>query len=52
MTGTESSPASLFRLYVDCGRYAEAVNLLTEYIETLSAVVSCGSAFPAWQLDF
>ncbi|KAK4406816.1 Nuclear pore complex protein [Sesamum angolense] len=38
MAGNESNPASLFRLYVDYGRYAEAVNLLTEYMETLASV--------------
>ncbi|KAG8364004.1 hypothetical protein BUALT_Bualt19G0081200 [Buddleja alternifolia] len=38
MTGSESNPASLFRLYVDYGRYAEAVNLLIEYTETLASV--------------
>ncbi|KAF7127679.1 hypothetical protein RHSIM_Rhsim11G0112000 [Rhododendron simsii] len=34
MTGDEVNPASLFRLYVDYGRYAEATNLLLEYIES------------------
>ncbi|KAI3448399.1 hypothetical protein Pfo_005064 [Paulownia fortunei] len=38
MTGNESNPASLFRLYVDYGRYAEAINLLIEYMETLASV--------------
>ncbi|KAK4476783.1 hypothetical protein RD792_015943 [Penstemon davidsonii] len=38
MTGNGSSPASLFRLYVDYGRYAEATNLLVEYVESLASV--------------
>ncbi|XP_073287556.1 nuclear pore complex protein NUP160 isoform X2 [Primulina huaijiensis] len=38
MTGRESSPASLFCLYVDYGRYVEAINLLIEYVEALAAV--------------
>uniref|UniRef100_A0A5B7BIU5 Uncharacterized protein n=1 Tax=Davidia involucrata TaxID=16924 RepID=A0A5B7BIU5_DAVIN len=37
MTGDESNPASLFRLYVDYGRYAEATNLLLEYIESFAS---------------
>lgn len=41
MSGRESNPASLFRLYIDYGRYAEATNLLVEYMEALGAVVSC-----------
>ncbi|KAL8109546.1 nuclear pore complex protein NUP160 isoform X2 [Apium graveolens] len=38
MAGNESSPASLLRLYVDYGRYAEATNLLLEYIESLASL--------------
>ncbi|CAI9101446.1 OLC1v1038776C1 [Oldenlandia corymbosa var. corymbosa] len=38
MSGSESNPASLFRLYVDHGRYVEATNLLLEYIESFSAL--------------
>ncbi|XP_073150700.1 nuclear pore complex protein NUP160 isoform X2 [Henckelia pumila] len=38
MTGRESSPASLFCLFVDYGRYVEAINLLIEYVEALAAV--------------
>ncbi|KAK6121287.1 hypothetical protein DH2020_044990 [Rehmannia glutinosa] len=38
MTGNESNPASLFRLYVDYGRYAEAINMLIEHMETLASV--------------
>ncbi|KAA8545345.1 hypothetical protein F0562_020129 [Nyssa sinensis] len=37
MTGDESNSASLFRLYVDYGRYVEATNLLLEYIESFSS---------------
>ncbi|KAM7250291.1 hypothetical protein ACFE04_022174 [Oxalis oulophora] len=40
MTGQESSPASLFQLYVDYGRYTEATNLLLEYIESHAAVLA------------
>lgn len=39
MTGQESDAATLFRLYVDYGRYTEATNLLLEYIETFSSLV-------------
>ncbi|KAG6727322.1 hypothetical protein I3842_02G124200 [Carya illinoinensis] len=38
MTGKESNPASLFRLYVDYGRYTEATNLLLDYIESFASV--------------
>ncbi|XP_059648344.1 nuclear pore complex protein NUP160 isoform X2 [Cornus florida] len=38
MTGEESDPASLFRLYVEYARYAEATNLLVEYIEAFALV--------------
>ncbi|GMY33051.1 nuclear pore complex protein NUP160 isoform X1 [Fagus crenata] len=37
MTGQESNPASLFRLYVDYGRYAEATNLLLDCIESFAS---------------
>ncbi|XP_043712861.1 nuclear pore complex protein NUP160 isoform X2 [Telopea speciosissima] len=36
MTGQEADPASLFRLYVDYARYAEATNLVLEFIESLA----------------
>lgn len=39
MSGAESSPASLFQLYVDYGRYPEATNLLLHYIESLASLV-------------
>ncbi|KAM7478594.1 hypothetical protein LguiA_026807 [Lonicera macranthoides] len=38
MAGSESNPAALLRLYVDYGRYAEATNLLLEYIESFASV--------------
>ncbi|KAM0939366.1 hypothetical protein DsansV1_C21g0169861 [Dioscorea sansibarensis] len=38
MTGQESDPASLFRLYVDYGRLAEATNLLLEYLDSLATL--------------
>ncbi|CAA0833564.1 SUPPRESSOR OF AUXIN RESISTANCE1 [Striga hermonthica] len=38
MCGNESNPASLFRLYVDYGRYTEAINLLIEHTESLASV--------------
>ncbi|KAI4300319.1 hypothetical protein L6164_033710 [Bauhinia variegata] len=34
MAGQESDPASLFQLYVNCGRYTEATYLLLEFIES------------------
>jgi hypothetical protein len=40
MTGRESNPASLFQLYVNCGRYAEATYLLLEYIESFASMVN------------
>lgn len=46
MTGQESNPSSLFRLYVDYGRYTEATNLLLEYIESFASVVSCNEFHP------
>ena len=39
MTGQESNPALLFRLYVDYGRFTEATNLLLEYIESYASMV-------------
>ncbi|KAL6560651.1 hypothetical protein OROGR_004210 [Orobanche gracilis] len=39
MSGDESNPASLFRLYVDYGRYTEAINLWIEHMETLASIV-------------
>lgn len=39
MTGQESNPATLFRLYVDYGRYPEATELLVEYVEAYASVV-------------
>lgn len=38
MTGQESDPATLFRLYVDYGRHAEATNLLLEYLESFASL--------------
>ncbi|EXC04051.1 hypothetical protein L484_011031 [Morus notabilis] len=38
MTGQESNPALLFRLYVDSGRYTEATNLLLEYLESYASM--------------
>ncbi|CAI0427991.1 unnamed protein product [Linum tenue] len=38
MTGQESNAAALLRLYVDCGRHMEAVNLLVEYIDSFATV--------------
>ncbi|XP_020089864.1 nuclear pore complex protein NUP160 isoform X3 [Ananas comosus] len=38
MTGRESDPATLFRLYVDYGRHAEATNLLLEYLESFASL--------------
>lgn len=40
MTGQESDAATLFRLYVDYGRHAEATNLLLEYLESFASLVS------------
>ncbi|XP_031496549.1 nuclear pore complex protein NUP160 isoform X2 [Nymphaea colorata] len=37
MTGSESDPATLFRLFVDYGRYKEAANLLVEYLESFAS---------------
>lgn len=41
MTGEESNPASLFRLYVDYGRYTEATHLLLECMESFASLVNC-----------
>lgn len=41
MTGPDPSPASLFRLYADYGRYIEATNLFLEYVEAFASMVSC-----------
>ncbi|KAF9603749.1 hypothetical protein IFM89_037835 [Coptis chinensis] len=38
MTGLEADPASLFRLYVDYGRFTEATNLLLEYLESFASL--------------
>ncbi|CAI8602479.1 unnamed protein product [Vicia faba] len=38
MTGRESNPASLFQLYVNYGRYAEATYLLLEYLESFASM--------------
>ncbi|OMO76186.1 Suppressor of auxin resistance [Corchorus capsularis] len=38
MAGPDPSPASLFRLYVDYGRYTEATNLFLEYIEAFASM--------------
>lgn len=38
MTGFEADPASLFRLYVNYGRYTESTNLLLEYIDSFAAL--------------
>ncbi|KAL3651476.1 hypothetical protein CASFOL_004478 [Castilleja foliolosa] len=38
MSGSESNPASLFRLYVDYGRYTDAINLLIEHMGSLASV--------------
>uniref|UniRef100_A0A0A0LKG2 Uncharacterized protein n=3 Tax=Cucumis sativus TaxID=3659 RepID=A0A0A0LKG2_CUCSA len=38
MTGEESNPALLFRLYVEYGRYTEATHLLLEYMESFASM--------------
>ncbi|ONK68142.1 uncharacterized protein A4U43_C05F7880 [Asparagus officinalis] len=38
MTGHEADPATLFRLYVDYNRHAEATNLLLEYLESFASL--------------
>ncbi|KAG6516093.1 hypothetical protein ZIOFF_026541 [Zingiber officinale] len=38
MTGQEPDPATLFRLYVDYGRLAEATNMLLEYLDLFSSM--------------
>ncbi|KAK3155994.1 hypothetical protein QOZ80_2AG0101430 [Eleusine coracana subsp. coracana] len=37
MSGKEADPAALFRLYINYGRYAEATNLLVEYLESFAS---------------
>ena len=39
MAGSESSPASLFQVYVDYGRYADATNLVLHYLESVASLV-------------
>lgn len=39
MSGQEADPATLFRLYVEYGRYAEATNLFVEYINATTSLV-------------
>lgn len=36
MTGHQPDPSTLFRLYIDYGRLAEATNLLLEYLESFA----------------
>ncbi|KAL4564311.1 hypothetical protein LXL04_028371 [Taraxacum kok-saghyz] len=53
MSGGESSPASLFQLYVDYGRYPEATNLLLHYIDSVASlrpgdVVRRKKTFAVW----
>lgn len=50
MTGQVSNPASLFRLYVDYGRFTEATNLLLEYMEAFASVVSGNLFHPTSRL--
>ncbi|KAG9144646.1 hypothetical protein Leryth_020942 [Lithospermum erythrorhizon] len=38
MSGNDSDPASLLRLYVDYGRYLEATTLILDYIESLASM--------------
>ncbi|KAK9145964.1 hypothetical protein Sjap_005867 [Stephania japonica] len=38
MTGQESDPASLFRLYVNSCHFVEAVNLLLEYMDSFASL--------------
>jgi hypothetical protein len=40
MSCKEADPAALFRLYINYGRYAEATNLLVEYLESLASSVN------------
>ncbi|XP_078447817.1 SUPPRESSOR OF AUXIN RESISTANCE1 isoform X2 [Wolffia australiana] len=37
MTGQEADPATLLRLYIDYGRYAEATTVLLEYLESMNS---------------
>ncbi|XVF26426.1 hypothetical protein REPUB_Repub14bG0015700 [Reevesia pubescens] len=53
MTGPEPSPASLFRLFVDYGRYTEAANLFLEYVEAFASmrpvgILNCKRPSAAW----
>lgn len=53
MAGQVSNPASLFRLYVDYGRFTEATNLLLEYTESFASVrpsdlINRKKPFAAW----
>ncbi|CAN4110826.1 unnamed protein product [Withania somnifera] len=50
MAGSESSPASLFRLYIDYGSYTEATNLLLEYIESFrpADIIRRKRSFAVW----
>ncbi|CAK7335902.1 unnamed protein product [Dovyalis caffra] len=53
MAGQVSNPASLFRLYVDYGRFTEATNLLLEYTESFASVrpsdlINRKRPFAAW----
>ncbi|KAG0475193.1 hypothetical protein HPP92_014879 [Vanilla planifolia] len=38
MTGQQPDPATLFRLYIDYGRLAEATNLILEYLESFATL--------------
>ncbi|CAN6466089.1 unnamed protein product [Victoria cruziana] len=53
MTGSESDPATLFRLFVDYGRYKEAANLLVEYLESFASarmanILNCKKMSSVW----
>ncbi|KAH9627148.1 hypothetical protein KSS87_018388 [Heliosperma pusillum] len=53
MSGQESSPATLFGLYVDYGRFPEAAELLVDYIEAYGSMRPAGiihrkRPFAAW----
>lgn len=57
MTGLEPDPATLFRLYVDYSRYAEATNLFLEYMESFTSLVTksflnISSALPVLVKEF
>ena len=51
MTGDEVNLASLFRLYVDYGRYPEATNFLLEYIESCASMVNFSPFFVGHGID-